>query len=120
MDDEKAIIHDNYERQNTLEIKLVDSNNFTRDSLKDFQRYQEVKNVYRLQDGNLTLVYNPFTEDWDAARLIEKAEEILSGRYVTYCAYEENRVVGEIMLIPKLLISRYCRLSHATVSQSGN
>ena len=84
-----------------MEIKLIDSNNFTRDSLKDFRRYQEVKNVYRLQNGNLTLVYNPFTEDWDAARLIEKAEEILSGRYVTYCAYEGNQVVGEIMLIPK-------------------
>ena len=84
-----------------MEIKLIDSNYFTRDSLKSFQRYQEVKNVYRLQNGNLTLVYNPFTEDWDAARLIEKAEEILSGRYVTYCAYEGNQVVGEIMLIPK-------------------
>ncbi len=85
-----------------MEIKLVDSNNFTRDSLKGFRRYQKVKNVYRLQDGNLTLVYDPFTEDWDAARLIEKAEEILSGQYVTYCAYEENHVIGEIMLIPKL------------------
>ena len=93
---------DNHERHHTLEIKLVDSHNFTRDSLKGFQRYQEVKNVYRLQNGNLILVYNPFTEDWDAARLIEKAEEILSGQYVTYCAYEGNRVVGEIMLIPKL------------------
>ena len=92
----------NHERHNILEIKLIDSNNFTRDSLKDFRRYQEVKNVYRLQNGNLTLVYNPFTEDWDAVRLIEKAEEILSGQYVTYCAYEGNRVVGEIMLIPKL------------------
>ena len=85
-----------------MEIKLIDSNNFTRDSLKDFRRYQEVKNVYRLQNGKLTLVYNPFTEDWDAARLIEKAEEILSGRYVTYCAYEGNHVIGEIMLIPRL------------------
>lgn len=85
-----------------MEIKRIDGNNFTRDSLKDFQRYQEIKNVYRLQNGKLTLVYNPFTEDWDAARLIEKAEEILSGRYVTYCAYEGNRVVGEIMLIPRL------------------
>ena len=35
-----------------MEIKLVDSNNFTRDSLKDFRRYQEVKNVYRLQNGD--------------------------------------------------------------------
>ncbi len=89
------------ERRNILEIKLIDCHNFTRDSLKGFRRYQEVKNVYRLQNGNLTLVYNPFTEDWDAARLIEKAEEMLSGQYVTYCAYEGNHVVGEIMLIPK-------------------
>ena len=85
-----------------MEIKLVDSNNFTRDSLKDFRRYQEVKNVYRLQNGNLTLIYHPFTEDWDAARRIEKAEEILSWQYVTYCAFDGNRVVGEIMLVPKL------------------
>lgn len=84
------------------EIKLIDHRSFTRDSLKGFQRYQEIKNVYRLQDGHLTLVYDPFTEDWDAARLIEKAEEILSGQHVTYCAYEGNRVVGEIMLIPRL------------------
>ena len=91
----------NQERHNIMEIKLINSNNFTRDSLKGFRRYQEVKNVYRLQNGNLTLVYNPFIEDWDAARLFEKAEEILSGQYVTYCAYEGNHVVGEIMLIPK-------------------
>ncbi len=84
-----------------MEIKLADRNNFTRDSLKGFRRYQEVQNVYRLQDGDLALVYDPFTEDWDAARLIEKAEEILSGRYVTYCAYEGDRVVGVIMLIPE-------------------
>ena len=64
------------ERHNVLEIKLVDRNNFTRDSLKGFRRYQEVKNVYRLQNGKLTLVSNPFTEDWDDARLIEKAEHI--------------------------------------------
>lgn len=87
---------------NSLEIKLVDKNNFSRNSLNDFRRYQEVKNVYRLKDGQLRLVYNPFTEDWDDERRIEKAEEILSGQYVTYCAFEGNRVVGEIMLLPEL------------------
>ena len=85
-----------------MEIKLVDKNNFSRNSLNDFRRYQEVKNVYRLKDGQLRLVYNPFTEDWDDERRIEKAEEILSGQYVTYCAFEGNRVVGEIMLLPEL------------------
>ena len=87
---------------NSLEIKLVDKNNFSRNSLNDFRRYQEVKNVYRIKDGHLRLVYNPFTEDWDDERRIEKAEEILSGQYVTYCAFEGNRVVGEIMLLPEL------------------
>ncbi len=85
-----------------LEIKLADNCNMTVDSLKDFERYQEVKNVYRLQDGQLTLVYHPFTEDWDAARRREKAKEMLNGHFVTYCALAENRVVGEIMLIPQL------------------
>ena len=89
-------------RSDHLEIKLVDNNNFTRDSLKDFQRYQEVKNVYRLKDGEMTLVYHPFTEDWDDASRLQKAEDILSGRYVTYGAFEKDSVVGEIMLIPEL------------------
>lgn len=64
----------NFERDYYLEIKLIDNNNFTRDSLKGFRRYQEVKNVYRLRNGKMTLVCNPFTEDWDAARLLEKAD----------------------------------------------
>ena len=85
-----------------MEIMLVDKHNFTRDSLKDFQRYQEVKNVYRLHEGKMILVYNPFTEDWNLARRLQKADDILSGRYVTYCAFEGNCVVGELMLIPQL------------------
>lgn len=86
----------------SVEIKLATKNNFHRDSLREFRRHQEVKNVYRLKDGQLTLVYNPFTEDWDAARRVQKAEEILSGQFVTWCAFEGDRVVGEIMLLPGL------------------
>lgn len=85
-----------------MEIRLADKSNFNRDSLRDFRRYQEVKNVYRLHDGQLTLVSNPFTEDWDPQRRLEKAEEICSGRFITYCAFEGERVVGEIMLRPLL------------------
>ncbi len=85
-----------------MEIKLADKHNFTYDSLKGFQRYQEVKNVYRLHEGKMILVYNPYTEDWNPARRLQKADDILSGRYVTYCAFEGNCAVGEIMLIPQL------------------
>lgn len=86
----------------SMEIKLVTNNNFHRDSLREFRRHQEVKNVYRLKDGQMTLVYDPFTEDWDNARRVQKAEEILSGQFVTWCAFEGERVVGEIMLLPEL------------------
>ena len=85
-----------------MEIKLADKHNFTYDSLKGFQRYQEVKNVYRLKEGKMILVYNPYTEDWNLARRLQKADDILSGRYVTYCAFEGNCVVGELMLTPQL------------------
>lgn len=85
-----------------MEIKLADKSSFRPDSLKEFRRYQEVGNVYRVRDGQPVLVYHPFTEDWDAARRTEKAEKILSGRFVTYCAFEGERVVGEIMLLPEL------------------
>lgn len=84
------------------EIKLADKNNFTRDSLNGFIRYQKVKNVYRMTDRRMTLVRHPFTEDRDAACRVQKAEEIISGRYITYCAFEENRAVSEIMLLPQL------------------
>jgi len=85
-----------------MEIKLVNTDNFNEHSLDDFDRFQEVKNCYRLIKGQLTLVYNPFTETWSPERKLEKAEEILSGEYITYCAFEEGRVVGEIMLVPEL------------------
>ena len=32
----------------------------------------------------------------------KKAGEILSGRFITFCAFEGDAVVGEIMLIPEL------------------
>ena len=84
-----------------VEIQLATKDNFARDSLRDFRRHQVVTRVFRLQEGRMTLADAPFTDDWDAARRVEKAEEILSGRFVTYCAFDGDRVVGEIMLIPR-------------------
>ena len=87
---------------NTIEIKRADRSNFTEFSLDSFDRFQEVQNVYRLENGRLVLKKHPFTETWSPERRREKAAEILSGRYVTYCAFYGDTVVGEIMLIPEL------------------
>lgn len=85
-----------------MEIRLADSGNFTETSLDGFDRYQEVRNVYRLAGGELKLQYRPFTETWSVQRRREKAAEILSGEYVTFCAFDGERVAGEIMLVPEL------------------
>lgn len=84
-----------------IRIEQADRNNFTLTSLDLFDRFQEVRNVFRLVDGKLVLRYNPFTDDWSAERRREKAGEILSGDFITYCAYDGDRVVGEIMLVPE-------------------
>lgn len=84
-----------------MEIKIADNTNFSLHSLASFDRFQSVNRVFRLKDGKLTLETHPFTETWSAERKAEKAAEILSGRYITYCAFEQDQVIGEIMFVPE-------------------
>ena len=88
--------------KSNIEIKQADRSNFSENSLDSFDRYQEVQNVYRPENGNLALKAQPFSETWSPERRREKAAEILSGEYITYCAFDGDRVVGEIMLFPAL------------------
>ena len=88
--------------ENRIEIRQADRSNFTESSMDSFDRFQEVHNVYRPENGSLVLKKHPFTEAWSPERKREKAAEILSGRYVTFCAFDGDAVVGEIMLIPEL------------------
>lgn len=85
-----------------MNIALIDNHNFSRNSLANFSRRQVVKNVYRLTDGALHLVCNPFTEDWSPEQKAGKAAEILRGNHIVYGAFEGGNVVGGIMLLPTL------------------
>ena len=85
-----------------IEIKRADRNNFCETSLDLFDRSQEVQNVWRMENGRLVLKFRPFSETWSPEQRRKKAGEILSGRYITFCAFEGDAVVGEIMLIPEL------------------
>ena len=88
--------------ENMIEIKQADRSNFCETSMDSFDRFQEVQNVWRIENVRLVLNFQPFTETWSPEQRRKKAGEILSGRYITFCAFEENAVVGEIMLIPEL------------------
>lgn len=85
-----------------IAIQKADNSNFYPNSLDDFSRAQSVTNVYRLQDGQLVLAHQPFTEDWSPERKRDKAAEVLSGSFITFCAFEHRRVLGCIMLEPEL------------------
>jgi len=85
-----------------IEIKRADRNNFRETSMDSFDRFQDVKKVWRTENGGFILKYQPFTETWSPKQRRKKAGEILSGRYITFCAFDGDRVVGEIMLVPEL------------------
>ena len=88
--------------ENMIEIKQAGRSNFRETSMDSFDRFQEVQNVWRMENGRLVLRCHPFTETWSPERRREKAAEILSGEYITFCAFDGDTVVGEIMLNPEL------------------
>ena len=88
--------------ENMIEIKQADRSNFCETSMDSFDRFQEVQNVWRMENDRLVLKFQPFTETWSPERRRKKAGEILSGKFITFCAFEKDAVVGEIMLNPEL------------------
>ena len=82
-------------------IELLTEENFTETSLDSYERRQEVKRVYRKQDGAYVLIEQPYVEDWDLARRRQVARNIQGADYITYIAREDNAVVGFIGLIRK-------------------
>ena len=78
--------------ENMMEIKQADRNNFCETSMDSFDRFQEVQNVWRMENGRFVLKFQPFTETWSPEQRHKKAGEILSGRYITFCAFEGDMV----------------------------
>lgn len=85
-----------------IRIELLSKDNFHQDSLDHYQRKQEVKKVYRKQDGAYTLVDCVYTEEWDAEKRHSVAKTISGDDYLTYLALDEDRVVGFIGLQKQL------------------
>lgn len=81
---------------------MINRHNFTRESLDAFSRYQVVKTVYRVKEGEMYLAYRPFVETWTLERKREKAAEILAGDHIVYGAFENGDIVGILLLLPVL------------------
>lgn len=85
-----------------MKVHLIDKNNFHAYSMDDFDRHQTVENVYRLIDGQLQIVHAPFVENWSLEHRRQIAAEILSGQYIVYGAFENDSVIGTLILLPEL------------------
>ncbi len=86
------------EKNDTIRIEVAGPENFREDSLDRFRRHQVVHQMYELTEGGLKLVSRPFSEDWTEQKKREKARDILSGEYITFCAFDGGRVIGLLML----------------------
>ena len=75
--------------------------NFSENSLDNFIRHQEIREIWQKINGSYVLVPNKFTEDWDKDKLREIARQILNGVNndgFAYGAFSGNEVVGYIYL----------------------
>ena len=81
-----------------IKIELLTKNNFNENSLDNYERTQEVKKVYRKQDGEYVLVEMPYVEDWTLEKKREVAKDICSDEYISYIALDDDKVVGFIGL----------------------
>ena len=79
-----------------IEIKQADRNNFCETSMDFFDRFQEVQNVWRMENGRLVLKFQPFTETWspsNAQKVISLPDRI-SPAFLRRCSGDQVSVKG--------------------------
>lgn len=81
----------------SIRIERMNAENFNCRSLDSFVRHQEVKNCWRLVDGEKRLMPVCFTEEWELPKLRQEAQELIElhakGRPV-FLALSGESVVG--------------------------
>lgn len=98
-----------------IRIETVTKSNFFETSLDSYVRTQEVKRVYRKTDGEYSLVEMPYIEDWSLERKREIARDIVSDDFISYAAFDGEKVAGFIGL-KKQLVDGYMILDMMHVS----
>lgn len=85
-----------------ISIVKLSNNNFNINSLDEYKRTQTVTKVYRRKDGEYRLVDLPYIEDWSLDKKRKIAEELCGNEYITYLAFEGERIIGLVSLVKEL------------------
>lgn len=85
-----------------IRIELLTENNFNEKALDSYTRTQEVRKVWRRVGTEYRLVEMPYTEDWDAEKKRQVAKDLAGDEYISYAAFDGERVIGFIGLYRQL------------------
>lgn len=75
-------------------------------NLDSFDRSQEVKRVYVNKNGSLFLQDQAWTMDWSLEHKREVAADLKSDDYISYVAWENEKVVGFVSVVKELVGQR--------------
>ena len=75
-------------------------------NLDDFDRRQIVKRVYVNDSGKLLLKDQIWTMDWSLEHKREVAADLQSDAYIAYAAWENERIIGFVSVVKKLVGDR--------------
>ncbi|AHD05730.1 GNAT family N-acetyltransferase [Paenibacillus larvae] len=85
-----------------IKYKLLSEKDLTKELLDHFNRFQEVKNVWRIIDNKKALIEHPFVEQWSS----EEKSNLITGHFTEYiknggcvfAAFYENHVIAFVSL----------------------
>lgn len=89
-----------------ISIQRLSADNFDEFSMDDFRRHQEIKESWKLIDGEYVLMPNPHILDWDVEACRSTAREIIDvmGRGgFAFGAFEGGNFLGYILIGEKFI-----------------
>lgn len=89
-----------------MKIEKVRNDGFSDISLDDFNRQQRITRIYVRKDEKYVLEEQPGVMDWGIDKKREVAHELVDSNYISYLALEEDRIVGFMSLVKKLMSER--------------
>lgn len=89
-----------------MTIEKVRCNGFSEINLDAFNRQQEITRIYVRKDEKYVLEEQHGIMDWAIDKKREVARDLVDCNYISYLAFEKNKIVGFMSLVKKTVADR--------------
>ena len=89
-----------------MKIEKIKKAVFSEINLDEFNRQQKITRIYVRKDEKYVLEEQPGVMDWSIDKKREVAYDLVDSKYISYLALEEDRIVGFMSLVKKLVSER--------------